>query len=108
MSNDDLLERVRDTTGLANFIVDNLSFAREEFYAFLLDEVAERAGIEFDPSRNTDPKRKLVLQRLADEGIDLTVGVEDAVLRMYTDAGREGAVGATAAERLPRRRGTSR
>jgi hypothetical protein len=90
MSNDDLLDRVRDTTGLANFIVDGLPKARNRFYAFLLDEVAERAGIEFQPNRKTDPKRLQVLQRLAAEGLDLTVGVEDAVLRMYTEAGREG------------------
>lgn len=90
MSNDDLLERVRDTTGLANFIVDNLPFDREDFYAFLLDEVAKRAGIRFKPDRDSDPKRKLVLQRLENEGIDLTAGVEDSVLRLYTDAGREG------------------
>jgi len=90
MSNDDLLERVRDTTGLANFIVDNLPLDREDFYAFLLDEVAKRAGIRFKPDRDRDPKRKLVLQRLENEGIDLSAGVEDAVLRLYTDAGREG------------------
>ena len=52
--------------------------------------MAERAGIEFQPNRKQDPKRRLVLQRLAAEGLDLTAGVEDAVLRMYTEAGREG------------------
>lgn len=90
MSCDELLDRARDTAGLTNFIIDQLPEVREEFFAFVLDNVADRAGIEFRPTRATDSRRKQTLRRLNAEGIDLAGGgVEDAVLRLFTDAARE-------------------
>ena len=51
MSVNGLGDRVRDTAGLTNFILDNLARRSRGVLRHLLDEVAERAGIEFDQPR---------------------------------------------------------
>lgn len=86
MSTNGLRQRVRDTTGLATFIIDNLGVIEKEFYEQVVREVAERADIDLD-----DPLRlELVVRKLRDTGLDLgSGGVEEAVLDVLTQTSRE-------------------
>lgn len=86
MSTNGLRQRVRDTTGLATFIIDNLGEIEQKFYEEVVGEVAKRANIGLD-----DPLRlKLVVHKLRDIGLDLgSGGVEEAVLDVLTQTSRE-------------------
>lgn len=83
---DAMIERVGDTAGMAQFVLDGLADVEQEFYADLVGRVAARAGIALD-----DVRRAAAVRRVGETGIDLRGGsVEDAVLRVLTDSGREG------------------
>jgi len=79
-------DRVRDTTGLATFIIDGLPDVETKFLEALVHAVGERADIDV-----TDRKRlELVVRKLRDVGIDLrSGGVEEGVLDVMTSTSRE-------------------
>jgi hypothetical protein len=86
MSADGLQDRIQDTTGLSQFITDNLASVEEEFFSGLVDEVGRRSGVKDLPAAQKD----LVVRRLKDEGVNLRAGgVEDGVLRVITDVTRQ-------------------
>lgn len=87
MSGNGLGDRVRDTTGLARYILDNLRGIEEEFYQRVVERVAERSDIDL----NKDPRlRDLAVRKLQHTGLDLGGGgVEDAVLDVLSGTSRE-------------------
>jgi hypothetical protein len=85
MSSDALLDRVRDTAGLSQFIIDGLADVEKEFFDKLITAVIHRSGIALKA-----PARALVKRRLVEDGIDLRGGkVEDQVLDLITETTRE-------------------
>lgn len=85
MSSDALLDRVRDTAGLSQFIIDGLVDVEKEFFDGLVTAVTKRSGIALTASA-----KALVTRRLVEEGIDLRGGqVEDQVLSLITETTRE-------------------
>ena len=79
-------DRVQDTAGMANFILDNLDEFEREFYEQLVTAVARNSGIPTPVRASMD----LIVRKLTVHGIDLrSGGVEDAVLDVITDTSRE-------------------
>lgn len=85
MTSNGLGARVRDTDGLARYILDHLGDVEQEFYEFLVREVADQADI-----RLTDPRLNLTVRKLQERGLDLGGGgVEASVLDALTGTSRE-------------------
>lgn len=85
MSAGGILDRVRDTAGMSQFIVAGLAAVETEFYDELISSVARRSDINLSAQT-----RAIVNRRLTAEGIDLRGGkVEDHVLSLITDTTRE-------------------
>lgn len=85
MTSNGLGARVRDTDGLARYILDNLGDVEQEFYEFLVKEVAEQADITL-----TDSRLDLTVRKLRERGLDLGGGgVDAAVLEALTGTSRE-------------------
>lgn len=87
MSHNGLGARVKDTAGLASYILDNLGEIEKEFYERLVDEVADRSDIDL----TKDPAlRNLAVKKLQQSGLDLGGGsVESTVLEVLTRTSRE-------------------
>ena len=62
MSLNGLDDRVRDTAGLSNYILDSLDKIETEFFIELVGAVADRAGVT-KPAKDSD-KMKLVVRKL--------------------------------------------
>jgi hypothetical protein len=87
MSADGLQDRMKDTTGLSQFITDSLVDVEEEFFQGLIDEVSTRAGITKLKDKD---QRDLIVRRLREDGINLRAGgVEDGVLKVITEVTRQ-------------------
>lgn len=87
MTTDGLAARVRDTEGVATFILDHLDDVETQFYENLVEEVASRASIDLGTSSRF---RDLAVRKLREMGLDLGGGgVESAVLAALTSTSRE-------------------
>jgi len=88
MSLNGLDDRVRDTAGLSNYILDSLDKIETEFFIELVGAVADRAGVT-KPAKDSD-KMKLVVRKLQTTGISFRGGnVEETVLDVLTGTSRE-------------------
>jgi hypothetical protein len=79
-------DRVRDTTGLATFIIDGLPEVETAFFEAVVQAVGKRADIDVTDHARVD----LIVRKLRDVGINLrSGGVEEAVLDVMTSTSRE-------------------